>query len=78
MAEVKVGKKKFEVKPINLTERAELNDLIIKNVESPSFTFLVDVIKRTTKLTDEEINELSTDDIMILTEQCVSVVNKKK
>jgi hypothetical protein len=78
MAEVKVGKKAFEVKPLGLTERAELNDTIQEKADSLTFSDYVDVVKRCTNYSDEEINELTTDDIQGLAVACVNSVNKKK
>jgi hypothetical protein len=78
MAEVKVGKKTFEVKPIGLRDRCEINDLLIKNMESTSFSVWVDVIEKTTNLKEAEINDLSTDEIIQLAEKCINSINKKK
>jgi hypothetical protein len=78
MQEIKIGKKKIEVKPISLKDRCELNDLLIENMDNTSFTIWIDIIKKCTKLSDEELNELSTDDILKLAEGCVNIVNKKK
>ena len=78
MAEVKVGKKTFEVKAVGLKDRCEINDLLIKNMENTSFSICVEVIEKTTNLKEAEINDLSTDEIIQLAEQCINSINKKK
>ena len=78
MAEVKVGKKTFEVKAVGLRDRCEINDLLINNMDKASFSIWIDIIEKTTKLTEAEINDLSTDEIIQLAEQCINLINKKK
>ena len=78
MAEVKVGKKTFEVKAIDLDERVEMNNMLMKNMQNLTFDVWVSVIRQTTNMKDVEINDLSNDDIIQLAEACINSVNKKK
>ena len=63
MAKIKVkgeGFKHFEatLKKLNLTERAEINDLIFDVKSTKNFSFWVEIIKKGTDYSDEEINNL--------------------
>jgi hypothetical protein len=75
---IKVGKKNYEVVQLNLKDRCDLNDRILQNMDSVTFTMWVDVIKKCTTLNDEQINELSADDIVEIAGACLDNVNKKK
>ena len=78
MSKVKVGKTEYSVKPITLDERCKINDLVVKNMEEASFSFFVDVVRKATELSDEDINNMNSDDIVILAGKCVDRINKKK
>ena len=75
---IKVGKAEYEVKALGLQERCELNDLIIENMESPSFSLWVEVLRKCTNLTDDEMNAISTDNLVSIASKCIDKVNKKK
>ena len=83
MAKINVkgeGFKPFDVdiKELNLTERAEINDLIFDQEVSKNFSFWLDIIKRGTNLNEDEINKLSNDEIFALGASIIVEMNKKK
>lgn len=83
MSSVKVkgeGFKTFEatLKKLNLTERAEINDLIFDLKTTKNFSFWVEIIKKGTDYNDEEINNFSNEEIYGLGSTIVVEMNKKK
>ena len=83
MSKVKVkgeGFKVFEasLKKLNLTERAEINDLIFDVKSTKNFSFWVEIIKKGTDYSDEEINNFSNEEIYGLGSTIVVEMNKKK
>ena len=83
MAKIKVkgeGFKPFdiEIKELNLTERAEINDLIFNQEVSKNFSFWLDIIKRGTSLSDDELNKFSNEEIYGLGASVIVEMNKKK
>ena len=83
MSKVKVegkGIKTFEVefKELNLTERAEINDIIFDADIKKNFSFWLDIIKRGTSLSDDELNKYSNDEIYGLGASVIVEMNKKK
>ena len=83
MSKVKVeGKdiKTFEVefKELNLTQRAEINDIIFDTDVKKNFSFWLDIIKRGTTLTDDDIHNYSNDEIYSIGAKVILEMNKKK
>ena len=83
MSKVKVegkGIKSFEVefKELNLTERAEINDIIFDADIKKNFSFWLDIIKKGTTLTDDEIHKYSNEEIYSLGARIILEMNKKK
>ena len=83
MAKIKVkgeGFKPFdiEIKELNLTERAEIKDLIFSQEVSKNFSFWLDIIKRGTDLTEDDINKYSNDELYGLGASIIVEMNKKK
>ena len=83
MKKVKVdgkGIKTFEVefKELNLTERAEINDLIFDEGTRKNFSFWLDIIKRGTPLKDEDIHQYSNEEIYSIGSKVILEMNKKK
>ena len=83
MAKINVkgeGFKPFDVdiKELNLTERAEINDLIFDQEVSKNFSFWLDIIKRGSNLNEDEINKLSNDEIFAIGGSIIVEMNKKK
>ena len=83
MSKVKVegeGIKSFEVefKELNLTQRAEINDIIFDTDVKKNFSFWLDIIKRGTTLTDDDIHKYSNDEIYSIGAKVILEMNKKK
>ena len=85
MKKVKVkgeGFKPFEieVKDCNLDEREELNVFIWKmfNEKKGLFGPSINVIRKATNMNDEQINELTNDQIFQAAIEISNIVNKKK
>lgn len=75
---VKVDKVEYEIKDISLAERCELNDLVIEKADKPSFSMWVKVLQICTDLSDEQINDMESPQIIQLGSKCIDSVNKKK
>ena len=83
MSKVKVkceGFKNFEceLKELNLTERSEINDMIFDTEAKKNFSFWLDIIKRGTSLSDDELNKYSNEEIYGLGASVIIEMNKKK
>ena len=83
MSKVKVegeGIKSFEVefKELNLTQRAEINDIIFDTDVKKNFSFWLDIIKSGTTLTDDDIHNYSNDEIYSIGAKVILEMNKKK
>ena len=83
MSKVKVegeGIKAFEVEfnELNLTQRAEINDIIFDTDVKKNFSFWLDIIKRGTTLTDDDIHNYSNDEIYSIGAKVILEMNKKK
>ena len=83
MSKVKVegeGIKSFDVefKDLNLTQRAEINDLIFDTDVKKNFSFWLDIIKRGTTLKDDDIHEYSNEEIYSIGAKVILEMNKKK
>ena len=83
MKKVKVdgkGIKTFEVefKELNLTERAEINDLIFDEETKKNFSFWLDIIKRGTTLKEDDIHQYSNEEIYSIGAKVIVEMNKKK
>ena len=74
------GIKTFEVelKDLTLDERAEVNDRIFDEKQSKNFSFWIDIIRKGTKLSDDEINSYSQEEIYALGARIINDMNKKK
>ena len=72
--------KSFEVefKELNLTQRAEINDIIFDTDVKKNFSFWLDIIKRGTTLTDDDIHNYSNDEIYSIGAKVILEMNKKK
>ena len=83
MKKVKIegkGIKPFEVelKDLTLNERAEVNDTIFDENQSKNFSFWIDIIRKGTELSDDEINSYSQEEIYALGAKIINDMNKKK
>ena len=72
--------KSFEVefKELNLTQRAEINDIIFDTDVKKNFSFWLNIIKRGTTLTDDDIHKYSNDEIYSIGAKVILEMNKKK
>ena len=70
----------IEIKELNLKEREELNAILYKmfNDKKGMFGPSIDVIRFATDMTDDNINELSNDQIFQTAIEISNIVNKKK
>ncbi len=70
----------IEVKEPNLDEREELNAFLYKmfNEKNGMFGPSINIIRLTTNLTDEDINQYSNDQIFQIAIEISNFVNKKK
>ena len=71
---------KLDIKEFNLTERIELNNLLYKffNNKDGMFGPAIDIVRISTELSDEEINNYSNDEIFSIAISVSNFVNKKK
>ena len=68
----------LELKDLNLTERAEINDMISDETISKNFTFWLDIIRKGTILKDDEIHKYSNEEIYAIGSKIILEMNKKK
>ena len=83
MSKVKVegkGIKSFEVefKELNLSERAELNDIIFDEDQKKNFSFWLNIIQKGTTLKDDEIHKYSNEEIFSIGAKIILEMKKKK
>lgn len=83
MSKVKVKGENFktfecELKELNLTERAEINDLIFDPKSTKNFSFWIEIIKKGTDYGEDEINKFSNEEIYGLGSTIIIEMNKKK
>ena len=71
---------KLDIKEFNLNERIELNNLLYKffNNKEGMFGPAIDIVRISTELSDEEINNYSNDEIFSIAISVSNFVNKKK
>ena len=71
---------KLDIKEFNLNERIELNNLLYKffNNKEGMFGPAIDIVRISTDLSDEEINNYSNDEIFAIAISVSNFVNKKK
>tara|TARA_R110002020_G_scaffold71811_2_gene185142 strand:- start:29 stop:295 length:267 start_codon:yes stop_codon:yes gene_type:complete len=70
----------IDVKEFNLTKREKLNAVLYKlyKGEEGTFSHSVNIIRLATTMTDEDINNLSNDQIFQTAIEISDIVNKKK
>jgi uncharacterized Fe-S cluster-containing radical SAM superfamily enzyme len=78
MPNVKVKGKKIEIKEITLDLRCDILDDAIEASKEPKFTSFVSILRKATTLTDEEIMEMSTDEISTINLKIVELCNAGK
>ena len=67
-----------EIRLLNLTERAEINDKIMDQGGKQNFSFWLKIKKDCTRYTDDELNDYSLDELVALSSCIIEDVNKKK
>ena len=72
------GGSEMEIRTINLETRCEINDRLFSAGDKPSFTLWVWLLQTATTLSDGQINEMTTEEIVEASTKVVEVVNKKK
>ena len=68
----------IKINSINLDTRCEINDKLFEAQDKPNFSLWVWLIRTTTSLSDNEINNLGTEDIIDASTKIIEHVNKKK
>lgn len=68
----------IKLKVINLDLRCEINDKLFEIQDKPNFTTWVWLLRKVTSFTDNQINDLSTEEIVEASTKIVELVNKKK
>ena len=71
----------LEIEPITWKQRCKLNDMMIhKNNEDgmPDFTFWGSIVLEFTKLSEDKLNNYSTDEIIAIANTIFEEANKKK
>ena len=75
--------KPFEIEMVEITwkKRCELNDMMIESTNggnNPAFSFWGDLVLKFTKLSEEDLNRFSTDEIVAISHTIFEVANAKK
>ena len=78
MPNIKVKGKSVEVKDITLDLRCEILDDAITASKEPKFSAFVKILRKATTMTDEQIMELSTDEISSINLKIVELCNAGK
>lgn len=68
----------IQLNVINLDTRCAINDKLFEIQDKPNFTTWVWLLKEVTSLSDDDINKLSTEEIVEASTKIVEFVNKKK
>ena len=68
----------IEIKEMTFQDRSEINDLIFDDKVIKNFTFWVQIIRRGTNLSDDDINKYSNSEIFAIGSKIISEMNKKK
>ena len=75
---VKVGKVDIAIKPLTLTERAEVLDVVFADAENVKFSSLVKYCQIGTSLSDDELNEFGVDELTQIATAVTEQATKKK
>jgi len=73
-----IKKLTYSVKEFNLDERCDFLDYVWGNVGAEKFSLFVWILRTATDLKDEQIDSLSSEDIIELSKEVSEIVNKKK
>ena len=72
---ITLGKNVYSLHKINLDLRRKVNDLVFENHANPSFSLFIDVIQMCVKISDDQLMELSNEQISELFQKVVDCMN---
>ena len=75
---IKVGKIDVHIKPLTLTERAQILDVVFADAENVKFSSLVKYCQIGTVLSDDELNEFGIDELTRIATAVTEQATKKK
>tara|TARA_Y100000401_G_C8140257_1_gene134532 strand:+ start:189 stop:470 length:282 start_codon:yes stop_codon:yes gene_type:complete len=67
-----------DIKVLNLSDRAKLNDKIMDTDLKQNFTFWLEIIQDNTNYSDDELNNYSLDELVAISSAIIEDCNKKK
>ena len=73
-----IKKIQYSIKEMNLDERCDFLDHIWSNIKEEKFSLFVWILRNATDLSDDQVNVLSSEDIVELAKQVADEINKKK
>ena len=75
---IKVKKKEYQVNNITIDLRMEILDEAMIAATEQKFSSFVKIIRKAVKITDEQLMEMSTEDISLLGQKVVEMMNEGK
>ena len=69
---------RIKLKVINLDLRCEINDKLFEVRDKPNFSIWIWLLRNVTQFSDNDINKLSTEEIVEASTMIIEFVNKKK
>ena len=75
---IKVKKKEYQVHSITIDLRMEILDEAMVAATEQKFSSFVKIIRKAVKITDEQLMEMSTEDISLLGQKVVEMMNEGK
>ena len=78
MTTIKVGKREYKAKVLTLDLRMEVLDDAMVVAKTEKFSAFVNIIRKVVEITDDELMELSTDEISNLGQKVVELCNAGK
>ena len=75
---IKIKKKEYQVNDITIDLRMEILDEAMVAATEQKFSSFVKIIRKAVKITDEQLMEMSTEDISRLGQKVVEMMNEGK
>ena len=75
---IKVKKKEYQVNNITIDLRMEILDEAMVAATEQKFSSFVKIIRKAVKITDEQLMDMSTEDISLLGQKVVEMMNEGK
>ena len=75
---IKVKKKEYQVNDITIDLRMEILDEAMVAAKEQKFSSFVKIIRKAVKITDEQLMEMTTEDISLLGQKVVEMMNEGK